>query len=42
VGDHFSNQAVRLAFHGEWQGGGRVDTHHDSLEPCRDVSDGPL
>jgi hypothetical protein len=42
VGDRLGDQAARLAFHGERQRGGGIDAHHDSLEPSRDVRDGPL
>lgn len=42
VGDCFRDQAPRLPFDGERQGGRRVDAHHDPLEPRRDVSDRPL
>ena len=41
-GDCFSDQAACLAFHGERQGRAGFHTHHNSLEPCFDVSNGPL
>lgn len=41
-GDCFSDQPACLAFHGERQGRSGFHTHHDSLEPCFDVSYGPL
>jgi hypothetical protein len=41
-GDCFSDQPPGLAFHGERQGRAGFNTHHNSLEPCVDVGDGPL